>query len=63
MSKDRSVHYETIILGAGLAGVSAGLKLEAANHEFLILEARDYIGGRVLTRKTKKGNDADLGVI
>lgn len=38
-----------IILGAGLAGMTAGLELVKAGHEVIILEARDRPGGRVHT--------------
>jgi monoamine oxidase len=40
---------ETIILGAGAAGLAAGAALSAAGRPFLILEARNRIGGRVHT--------------
>ena len=38
-----------IILGAGLAGLTAGYELAKAGHEVTILEARNRAGGRVLT--------------
>ena len=37
------------IMGAGLAGLSAGYELTQAGHEVTILEARNRPGGRVLT--------------
>ncbi len=52
---------DIIIIGAGYAGVSAGKKLNEANKEFLILESRDRIGGRVYTSKSSKGYKVDLG--
>lgn len=38
--------YDVIVLGAGAAGIGAGRRLAAASVDFLILEARDRIGGR-----------------
>jgi len=40
---------EIIIIGAGAAGLAAGVKLAEAGKSLLILEARDRIGGRVHT--------------
>jgi monoamine oxidase len=41
--------FDTIIIGAGVAGLAAGEKLAAAGKKFLLLEARDRIGGRIHT--------------
>lgn len=41
----------TIIIGAGIAGLSAGYHLKEAGHDVIILEARDRIGGRVWTSR------------
>ena len=38
-----------IIIGGGLSGIAAGRKLLENNASFLILEARDTIGGRACT--------------
>ena len=38
-----------IIIGAGMAGLSAGYELSQAGHNVTILEARTYCGGRVHT--------------
>jgi monoamine oxidase len=38
-----------IIVGAGIAGMVAGMLLEQAGHEVVILEARNRLGGRIHT--------------
>ncbi|MGI9198931.1 MAG: NAD(P)/FAD-dependent oxidoreductase [Candidatus Nanopelagicaceae bacterium] len=37
----------TVVIGAGLAGLSAAITLQNAGHEVLVLEASDRAGGRV----------------
>jgi monoamine oxidase len=40
-----------VIIGAGLSGLAAALKLKTANWDVTVLEARDRLGGRVLSHK------------
>lgn len=44
-----SDEVETVIVGAGAAGLATASSLAAANHRVLILEARERLGGRILT--------------
>jgi monoamine oxidase len=44
-----STRKRVIVLGGGLAGLSAAYELNAAGHDVVILEARARPGGRVLT--------------
>ena len=39
-----------IVIGAGAAGLAAARDLSRAGHEVIVIEARDRIGGRILTR-------------
>ena len=39
--------YPVIIIGAGAAGIAAGRTLQKQGIEYLILEGRDRVGGRV----------------
>lgn len=49
--------YSCVIIGAGLAGLAAGLALKQAGWAVTILEARPRVGGRVLSFSFKENPD------
>jgi monoamine oxidase len=51
--------YDVVVVGAGAAGISAGRRLAKAGVSFVLLEARDRIGGRAYT--IQRGQALDLG--
>ena len=53
-------HYDVAVIGAGAAGLAAGLELQKAGKRFIVLEARDRIGGRAFT-DTSLGLPFDMG--
>src|SRR5947209_8907615 len=52
--------YDCIIIGAGIAGLVAARDLSRAGLDVLLLEARDRIGGRILT-ECPDGSPIELG--
>jgi monoamine oxidase len=52
--------YDCVIIGAGVAGLAAGRMLAAAGKRVVILEARDRVGGRILTRRINGMTPAGL---
>jgi len=45
-----------IVVGAGMAGLVAGYELQQAGHDVKILEARERVGGRILTLREPFSN-------
>ena len=53
-------HLDTIVIGAGMAGVTCARLLSDAGRRVVVLEARDRVGGRMLTDRSR-GFPVDLG--
>ncbi len=51
---------QILIIGAGIAGLGAALRLRELGYGVIVLEARDRIGGRILTDRSL-GVPVDLG--
>jgi len=52
---------QVVIVGAGAAGVGAGLALKQLGIDFLIIEAKDRVGGRAYSESTSLGALWDHG--
>lgn len=50
------------IVGAGLAGMVAGMDLSEAGHEIEFFESRDFVGGKVSSWVDKDGNHIEMGL-
>lgn len=55
------MQYDAIVIGAGYAGLAAGLALQKAGKKILLLEARNRCGGRILTEYFSEQEYTDLG--
>ena len=49
LEADMSQVFDVAVIGAGAAGIGAGRRLMSAGASFVVLEARDRVGGRALT--------------
>ncbi|MEI6689736.1 MAG: FAD-dependent oxidoreductase [Thermoleophilia bacterium] len=54
--------HDAIVIGAGITGLATASRIAAAGYDVLILEARDRVGGRLLTVADADGHPTiDLG--
>lgn len=53
-------HFDTIVVGAGVAGLTAARLLTRAGRRVVVLEARDRVGGRISTDR-RYGLTTDMG--
>jgi monoamine oxidase len=56
-----SEQLDVIIVGAGFSGLAAALALHKQNKKFIVLEARDRVGGRTHTKRFEDGKYVDVG--
>lgn len=57
----KSRQVDCLVLGAGIAGLTAGDRLQKSGKNVLILEGSDRLGGRILTDRKKLGSHVELG--
>jgi len=57
----RELDTDIVIIGAGFTGLSAARALGEAGVDFLLLEARDTVGGRVRSQTNALGERVDTG--
>ncbi|GAB6033647.1 hypothetical protein CHUAL_013710 [Chamberlinius hualienensis] len=60
-SSTTSTKYQAIVIGAGVSGLASAKWLQDAGVNVLVLEARDRVGGRTLTKRDSKVKWVDLG--
>jgi monoamine oxidase len=58
---DKQRSADVLVLGAGIAGLAAARLLAERGRRVLVLEARDRVGGRILSQTTEQGAIVELG--
>ncbi|MBX7224383.1 MAG: FAD-dependent oxidoreductase [Blastocatellia bacterium] len=59
--KQTGTEADVLVLGAGMAGITAARTLQQAGKRVIVLEGRNRIGGRVNTDRRMKNLSLDLG--
>ena len=54
-------HVDTLVVGAGLAGLRCATDLATAGRDVVVLEARDRVGGRVWSHRFADGQWCERG--
>jgi monoamine oxidase len=54
-------HADVIVVGAGLSGLTAALRVRHAGRSVLVLEARRRVGGRTLNHPLRHGKVVEVG--
>jgi monoamine oxidase len=60
-SRVRQRKADVVVIGAGLAGLTAAREIVRAGHSAIVLEARDRVGGRVLNKPIEGGEISERG--
>jgi monoamine oxidase len=61
VAESRTYDADVVVVGAGLAGLSAARELVAQGSSVVVLEARDRVGGRVLNHDIGAGKVVEVG--
>ena len=61
MSNNKIFNCEVIVVGAGIAGISAAKILDKNNISNIVIEANNQLGGRARKAKKSFGSWFDLG--
>ena len=50
---------KVLVIGSGIAGISASLKLKTYGIDSIIIDKGRFIGGRISSRETKDNNETN----